>query len=389
MRARLSWITILSAAVVLASAGTASASTTLGSTTIPAGATAGTCGTDVIAAIDSDPSTPYTVPSAGTITQWQVNTTGDTPGSQISLAVLRATTADNYSVIGVNVGTLPNPLPAGGIATFAIATPIVVASGDILAVYSAAGATCYSSGGSIPTDDALIGLTPTSAPTVGETLTVVGPGAPAYALAVSATFITTVDAGVTASSAPSAPAVASLATLSATVSNAGPDTAPITFTDAVPAGLTIDSALAALGTCTIASQTVTCTITGLAPGQTSNVSIVVTPTAVGSYTNTVSVTAVSSTDPNAANNSASSSLTVGLMLLTPKCVIPKLRGLTPSLAKTLLKLLGCTVGHVTHAASKTVPKGLLIGSKPGASTVAAGQAVAITVSSGRAKKRKH
>ncbi len=60
----------------------------------------------------------------------------------------------------------------------------------------------------------------------------------------------------------------------------------------------------------------------------------------------------------------------------------KLRGLTASFAKTLLGLLGCTVGNVTHAASKTVPKGLVIASDPGASTVAAGQAVAITVSSG-------
>ncbi len=96
-------------------------------------------------------------------------------------------------------------------------------------------------------------------------------------------------AGVTASSAPSAAAVGSLAALSATVSNSGPDTSPLTFTDAVPAGLTVDSAVAGSGTCTIASQTVTCTITGLASGQTSNVSVVVTPTAVGNYTNTVSV----------------------------------------------------------------------------------------------------
>ncbi len=67
-------------------------------------------------------------------------------------------------------------------------------------------------------------------------------------------------------------------------------------------------------------------------------------------------------------------------------MIPRLRGLTPSFAKTLLRALGCTVGQLTRAASKTVPKGLVIGTNPGASTVAAGQA-AITVSSGRHAKK--
>jgi len=57
-------------------------------------------------------------------------------------------------------------------------------------------------------------------------------------------------------------------------------------------------------------------------------------------------------------------------------------------SRDILALLGCAVGHVTHTASRTVPKGLVIGTDPGASTVAAGQAVAITVSSGRSKKQK-
>ena len=390
VRARLSWITVVSAALVLASAGTASADATLGSTTIPSGSTAAGCGPSVIAEPGSDPSTPYTIPSAGAITQWQVNTTGDTAGATISLVILRSAGATTYSVVGVDTKTLPNPLPAGNIATFATATPITVAAGDILGLYSTSGAACYYSGGTTPAANTLIALTSASTPTAGQTLSVGGPSGASFELDLSATLSTTSDAGVTATAAPSAPAVGSLANLTATVSNAGPNTGAITFTDGVPAGLTIDSAVAGSGTCVVAGQTVTCTITALAPGQTSNVSVVVTPTAVGSYTNTVSVALVSGTDPNAANNTASASLTVGAMLLTPKCVIPTLRGLTASFAKTLLGLLGCTVGNVTHAASKTVPKGLVIASDPGASTVAAGQAVAITVSSGRPpKKHKH
>jgi hypothetical protein len=344
----------------------------------------------VIAALDSDPSTPYSMPTAGAITQWQVNTTGDTAGAQVSLVILRAAGAGSFSVVGVDTKTLPNPLPAGNIATFTIATPIPVAAGDSLALFAPSGVECYYSGGSTPAGNALIGVTSASTPTAGQTLPTTGPGVPSFELNLSATLSTTTDAGVTATSEPSTPAVGSLANLSATVSNAGPNTSPITFTDSVPAGLTIDSAVAALGSCAVASQTVTCTIPSLAPGQTSNVSIVVTPTAVGNYTNTTSVTLVSGTDPNSANNTASASLTVGAMLLTPKCVIPTLRGLTPSFAKTLLGLLGCTVGNITHSASKTVPKGLVIATNPGASTVAAGQAVAITVSSGpRKHKRKH
>jgi len=388
VRNRLSWITVLSAALLLAGAASASANATLGSTSIPSGSSATGCNTAVIAEPTSDPSTPYTIPSAGTITQWQVNTTGDTAGAQISLVILRSAGASTYSVVGVDSETLPNPLPAGNIASFTVATPIAVASGDILGLFSSAAVACYYSAGSTPAADTLIGLTSASTPVAGQTLPVSGSSGASFELDLSATLNTTMDAGVTASSAPAAPAVGSLATLSATVSNAGPNSSPITFTDGVPAGLTIDSAVAGSGTCSIASQTVTCTITGLAPGQTSTVSIVVTPTAVGTYTNTVSVTPVSATDPNAANNSASASVTVGAMLLTPKCVIPNLKGITASFAKTVLGLLGCTIGKVTRAASRTIPKGSVISANPGASTVAAGTAVALEVSSGSLKKRK-
>lgn len=388
VRAKPAWIAVVSAALVLASAGSASASATLGSTTIPSGSSPGACSTEVIAEPGSDPSTPYSMPTAGAITQWQVNTTGDTVGAQVSLVILRAAGANSYSVVGVDTRTLPNPLPGGNIATFTVATPIPVEAGDILALFAVSGVECYNSGGSTPADDALIGVTSASTPTAGQTLTTSGPSVSSFELNLSATLNTTTDAGVTTTSEPGAPAVGSLANLTATVSNAGPNTSPITFTDNVPAGLTIDSAVAAMGSCAVASQTVTCTIPSLPVGQTSNVSIVVTPTAIGNYTNTTSVTLASGTDPNSANNTASAGLTVGAMLLTPKCVIPKLRGLTASFAKTLLGLLGCTVGSVTHAASKTVPKGLVIATDPGASTVAAGQAVAITVSSGHKKHRR-
>ncbi len=53
------------------------------------------------------------------------------------------------SVVGVNTGTLPNPLPAGNIATFTIATPIAV-SEQVTSSGSTrpSRATCYYSSGS-------------------------------------------------------------------------------------------------------------------------------------------------------------------------------------------------------------------------------------------------
>ena len=387
MRNRLSWIGLLSAAIVLASAGSASASTTLGSTAIPSGSTASGCSSAVLAEPASDPSTPYTIPSAGTLTQWQVNTTGATPGAQISLVVLRSAGASTYTVVGMDTETLPNPLPVSNIASFTIPTQIAVASGDILGLYSSGSVSCYFSGGSTPAADTLLAFAGV-APTTGATLTVTTPSPASFELNLSATLSTTADVGVSTTVSPAAPTVGSLATLSASVSNAGPSTAPITFTDAVPAGLTIDSAVAGSGSCSIAGQTVTCTITGLGIGQTSAVTIVVTPTAVGSLTNAVSVSPVGVVDPNTANNSASAPLSVGAMLLAPKCVIPALKGITLSFAKTVLGLLGCTVGKVTHASSRTVSKGLVISTSPTSSTVAAGGAVAITVSSGPPKKHK-
>jgi hypothetical protein len=374
--------------LVLAGASLASADSMLGSTTQPGGSSIGGCTGAAVAQPASDPSTPYTMPQAGTITHWEFGTASATAGSPVTLVVLRPSGAASYTVVGVDSQTLPNPLPAGGIASFTVASPIAVQGGDILGLYSTASIPCYFNGGSTPTSASLVALSASPAPTAGQTLTSVASSGAGYELNLEATLVTQIDLGVSVSSSPAAPTVGSLAVLSATVSNSGPSSGSATFTDAVPAGLTIDSAVAGSGTCSVSGQTVTCTIAGLAAGTSSPVTIVVTPTATGSYANAASVTPVGTADPNPANNSASATVAVGPALLTARCTIPSLRGVTPALARTLLGALGCTAGPVKLVSSRRVRRGLVVGTSPGPSTGAAALVVTIDVSSGRPKKRR-
>jgi hypothetical protein len=389
VRSRLTSMAVLAAVLVLALASIASADSMLGSTSAPSGSSVSGCGGGVIAESASDAATPYTVPAAGQLTHWQINTVSATAGAPVTLVVLRAAAAGSYTVVGVDSQTLPNPLPAGGIAAFTVASPIAVQSGDILGLYTSGTAVCYFNGGSTPSGNSLIALTEASTPAAGQTLPVAASSGGGYELNLEATLVTQLDLGVTLASSPATPTVGSLAVISATVSDAGPSPGSATFTDAVPAGLTIDSAVAGSGTCSVSGQTVTCTISGLAAGASSPVTIIVTPTATGSYANSASVATVGTTDPNAANNSASATLTVAPALVTAKCTVPKLRGLTVSLARQLLGALGCAAGPVKHVASRTVPRGLVAGTSPGPSTGAAGLQVTIDVSSGPPKKKHH
>ena len=57
-------------------------------------------------------------------------------------------------------------------------------------------------------------------------------------------------------------------------------------------------------------------------------------------------------------------------------------------ARALLPLLGCKVGKVKTATSKSVAKGDVISTSPGAGSYAAGRSIGITVSSGKPKSKK-
>jgi hypothetical protein len=182
MRKLLSIALGLTALLSLMLGGVARADTTLGTASIPSGATLTDCGPGrVVAQATSDPSTPYSPPGAGKITQWQTNTTGVTPGDPVTFLVLKPAGGAAFSVVGADSRTIPNPLPAGSIATYALASPIAVTGGETLGLFGGNGsAGCYFYGGATPATDSLMQLASVSAPSVGQTLGSAGPNSPPY-----------------------------------------------------------------------------------------------------------------------------------------------------------------------------------------------------------------
>jgi uncharacterized repeat protein (TIGR01451 family) len=278
-------------------------------------------------------------------------------------------------------------LPAGGIATFNIAKPISVNGGDVIGLYSSvATATCFFSEGTIPAADTIAAGGPVASPTVGAGYTTTANGVKDL-INVSAILAQGQDAALAGAATPSTIVAGGVSAYTFTVTNGGPVAGPISFADGVPAGLTIISALAGSGSCATAGQTVTCTISGLAPGASALVSILVAAPTVGTYTDTATV-ATTFADPNGANNSAGATLTV---LRAPSCKVVKLAGAPLSVAKTVISALGCKVGKVTKKASKSVRKGFVISTSPGpGATKPTETAVKIVISSGPPKhKKKH
>lgn len=102
-------------------------------------------------------------------------------------------------------------------------------------------------------------------------------------------------------------------TYTLTVTNNGPQSAQnVVLTDTLPAAVTFVSASAP---CTQAGGIVNCDLGTLASGAQTVITIVVTPTAEGSLTNTATVSS-STADPNPANNSASATTTASAVPFT-------------------------------------------------------------------------
>lgn len=283
-------------------------------------------------------------------------------------------------------------------ATFQLPAPWKVSGGDQLGLYGpGTGVACYySGGGSISTTDVLAYDTTASPPSVGANYLMNAPPANGYLMNVAAELEQSLDAGIAGSATPATITAGGASEYAFTVSNSGVSTAPVTFTDGVPAGLTILSAVAGGGACSTAGQTVSCTITNLEGGQSVPVSIIVSASGAGSYSDTATVSPVSAslTDTNPGNNTASATLNVNAPALTPvapapalQCKVVQLAGAPLSVAKLVIEALNCKVGKVTSKASKSVRKGYVISTTPRAGTLAAGSAVSIVTSSGPPKKR--
>jgi uncharacterized repeat protein (TIGR01451 family) len=133
------------------------------------------------------------------------------------------------------------------------------------------------------------------------------------------------------------------------VTNAGPiSAAGVTVTDALPAGTSYVSATPSQGTCAFTSAVV-CALGTVASGGSATIALVVlSPTSAGPVTNTATV--VSTTpDPNTANNTSTSNLTVS----TTSVPVGTPALSTWGLGLLALTLLGCSLRLIGKAQSKS------------------------------------
>ena len=217
-----------------------------------------------------------------------------------------------------------------------------------------------------------------------------------FVLNVAATLAQPADLSVSTSATSATATVGAPVELLSTLSNAGPgSSSAVTATDVVPAGFAISSAVSSGGTCPVAAQTVTCTIANMPAGGSGFLLITATPSASGSYTNSVSVSGPEE-DPDPGNNTATASLTVsaasprGSTQPTAKaethCVLPSLAGASQKLAARVLPALGCKVGKVSKRHGPR-SKGTVISTSPKPGTYASGRTISLVVSLGPRPKR--
>jgi hypothetical protein len=325
---------------------------------------------------------PSAIAAGGQLTQWQMGTAIDPAGAAGGAVALVALTPEVgfYRIDAVDHETIPNPLPAGGVATFTPASPMMVSAGDVLGLEGDATVDC--AWAALGYTGEIILADPTTPGDVVDPLTT-GP----LAVDVAATIVSTEDSAVTTAVQPEGIAPAGgAALLVSTVTDKGPAGNPLTVTDAVPAGLAIKTAFSPSGPCTTVGQVVTCTLTGLTAGQSAPVDVIVTPRA-GTYTNSVTVTQPpAATDPVTTNNKATAAFTA--VTASTKCVVTGLGNVPRSTAKKLLTALNCKVGKVTKTSSSKVAKGNVVKTTPGAGSFAAGKKITIVQSTGP-KPKKH
>jgi len=109
---------------------------------------------------------------------------------------------------------------------------------------------------------------------------------------------------------------------SLTVTNKGPDTATnVQLADPAPAGITYLTANPSQGTCNVSPSLITCSLGNIVAGQTVTINMTGRATAVGSHTNTATVTGSGGRETNAGDN-VDSAVTVVPAPLKPPAVKP-------------------------------------------------------------------
>lgn len=329
----------------------------------------------------------YTIPlGGGVIDNWRTGTMGATPGSQITLLVLQATSSTTYRVVAFDTEQLPNPLPAGNVATFPIANGLPAPAGSVLGLFgTTVGEGCAGAGGAQDT----VALGAASSPTQGaiytQTMT-----ASSRLLNVEVDLVQSMDLSLTASATPTAITAGGVGLLGFSISNAGPSAGTATLVDTVPAGLSVLAAFIGSGSCSVSGQQVACTTAPLAVGSSTPAGVVVLSGVPGAFVNAATLTS-SLADANTTNNSAAATLSVNpiTQATRPRCRVVALPRVPLKQAKAVLKALGCAIGGVSRRHSATIPKGEVISTSPGPGIRPAGTVVKIVQSSGKPTHRTH
>jgi uncharacterized repeat protein (TIGR01451 family) len=137
-----------------------------------------------------------------------------------------------------------------------------------------------------------------------------------------------IDLAVTKVGSPNPVEVGSNITWTMVVTNNGPDTATgVTISDPMPAGNTFVSATTSQGSCT-GGAILQCNLGTIAAGASVTITLVTTPTAVGTVTNTVTVVG-NEAETNTANNTASASVTANQQTPPPTVFCVAVSKVTP------------------------------------------------------------
>ncbi len=290
--------------------------------------------------VPTDPSGngSFTVPFAGT-PNFVAATATDPSGNTSEFSNVIATTTEQAASadLSISVTVAPDPLTLGGNLTYTLtvtnqgpdSAPDVIATDTLpsgVTFVSATGGVKPANGqltfelGTLANGDQAtlkIEVTPTSAGTLTDTADVTtqsgvrDPDSDDNTDTESSTVnpaTSAADLSVAVTAAPDPLTLGSgNLTYTLTVTNQGPDSAPdVIATDTLPSGVTFVSATGVLAP---NSRTLTFDLGTLADGAQTTLTIVVTPTAAGTLTNSASISG-SVADPDMSNNSASRDTTV-------------------------------------------------------------------------------
>ena len=191
--------------------------------------------------------------------------------------------------------------------------PILVIAPTATPTYTLTATPTHTPTGTLPPT-----FTPTNTPTLTPTATVTQTP--------SSTPTPVVDLQVAMTGAPAPVVLGSNLTYTLVVTNNGPSGATgVLLSDTLPPGVTFVSATPGQGSCTQSSGTMTCGVGTLANGGSTTIIVVVTPTSIGTITNTATVTG-NEFDPNLSNNTAS----LPILVIAPTATPTNTRTATPT-----------------------------------------------------------